>query len=129
MLQYSKPLLAGTFALLAGTAVWAAGNGVAGAHGSRCEIVESANGSMTVLQGRIEGEAGARGSYRMTVESSGGSGSTNVSQGGDFTVEKDGTATLGKVTLGNSGATYDARLKVKLDGQSFDCTGRFSDRI
>ncbi|MCX2724579.1 curli-like amyloid fiber formation chaperone CsgH [Roseibium salinum] len=128
MLQYSKPLLAGTFALLAGTAVWAAGNGVDG-EGPRCEIVESANGSMTVLQGRIEGEAGASGSYRMTVESSGGSGSTNVSQGGDFTLEKDGTATLGKVTLGNSGATYDARLKVKLDGRSFDCTGRFSDRI
>lgn len=129
MMQFSKPLLAGTFALLAGTAVWAAGNGVAGAQGPRCEIVESANGSMTVLQGRIEGEPGANGSYRLTVKSSGGSGSTNVSQGGDFTLEDDGTATLGKVTLGNSGATYDALLKVTLDGQSFDCTGLFSDRI
>jgi hypothetical protein len=92
----------------------------------RCEIQATAKKSMIALKSVVMADVSTQGSYQFKVKSSGGSGRTNIQQGGNFSVEPDEEAILGKVTVGNNGATYDVTLKIMADGETIECSERFS---
>lgn len=89
-----------------------------------CEIQATPNGGMVALEAIVHAKAGSSGSYQFRVASSGSGGNSNVSQGGDFTADAKGAATVGQVMLSNQGATYDATLTVTADGTTTTCSQR-----
>lgn len=94
----------------------------------RCEIVaENARGMMQ-LQGLVHADRDVDGRYRLTVTSASRSGSTNISQGGNFSASEKQPATLGKVML-SLNDVYDVELEVKANGKSFGCSERFANRV
>ena len=107
------------------------GAGQAGTAGApaHCEIEASPVNGMVALQGVVHTDAGTSGSYKFHVTSAGGSGNTNIQQGGSFTAGRDGAARLGKVTLGNTGAIYEATLRITANGKSFQCAERVGGAI
>ncbi len=62
----------------------------------RCEIEVTQTGGMISLVGLVEADQAMAGSYSFAVESSGGSGSSNIRQGGGFSVAPGETVTLGR---------------------------------
>lgn len=117
---------AATLLLGAGAAAAAAGAGQAGSSGGpiRCEIQASSSGGMTTLQGVVHSDKAVKGTYTFRVASAGGSGSSDISQGGDFSAGPDRAATLGQVMLGGYGSIYDASLQVKAGGKTYSCKER-----
>ena len=92
----------------------------------RCEIKASTKNRMIMLESVVVADMSVTGTYQFKVKSAGGSGNSNIQQGGNFTAGPDAETVLGKVTLGNNGATYDVSLKVTADGETIECTERFS---
>lgn len=129
MLKHSKPALAGILIALAGVTLWTADDSRAGSETARCEITGTVNGGMIALTGHVEAVPGVSGTYRLTVQGSGGNGNANISQGGRFTTSARGSATLGKMMLGNSGSVYDANLKIAIGSETYGCSETFGGRI
>ena len=86
-----------------------------------CEVRTSYRNGMTMLEGVVESDEALSGRYQFRVVSAGRSGSSNIQQGGQFSVDADETVTLGRVSLGGSSADYDATLTVTLDGVTTEC--------
>ncbi|WP_404405503.1 curli-like amyloid fiber formation chaperone CsgH [Pelagibacterium halotolerans] len=105
----------------AGYANSSASNAAGSAH---CDIAATQSGSMIALEGLLHAEKDFQGTYRFTVQSVGGANSSTISQGGGFVVEAEDTAVLGRVNLGGSGAVYDARLVIEIEGEVFECSSR-----
>ncbi|MEX0956881.1 MAG: curli-like amyloid fiber formation chaperone CsgH [Rhizobiaceae bacterium] len=105
-------------------AAYAASSGDDDQTPTRCEIRSSQQGSMISLDGVFFADAAASGSYRFQVASVGGSGNTNIRQGGGFSAGAGEVVSLGKVMLGGYGASYDASLEVTLGGETFKCSER-----
>ena len=129
MLKYSRPALAGILVALAGVTLWTANDSQAGSETARCEITGTDSGGMIALAGHVDTGPETSGTYRLTVQGSGNSGNTSISQGGRFTTSIDGTATLGKVRLGSTGAVYEADLKIAIGSETYSCSQTFGDRI
>ncbi|MBD1549130.1 curli-like amyloid fiber formation chaperone CsgH [Roseibium aggregatum] len=129
MLKYSRPALAGLLVALAGVTLWTADDSQAGSETTRCEITATVSGGMIALAGHVDAGPEVSGTYRLTVQGSGASGNTSISQGGRFTTSADGSATLGKVMLGNSGAVYEADLKIAIGSDTHSCSETFGGRI
>lgn len=125
MFSISKPLLAGSIAVLAAATSWMTTGTLAGDNTPNCQIEETSRGSTLSLKGAIDSAPGMMGTYSFSVEGTG----TNIRQRGRFTTDHQGKATLGTIMLGNSGAVYDARLTVNIQGKAFECVDRFGDRI
>lgn len=89
----------------------------------RCDIQVSGRGGGVTLEGVVYAKTAVEGSYRLRVTQSGGSGSSNINQGGDFNAGPGGAVSLGTVTLGGSGA-YVARLEVSWGGGHTVCSER-----
>lgn len=68
-----------------------------------CEIRAIETPSGVRLESVVYGAPGETGSYRMTMARSGSGGSSEVRQGGDFTIEENGEAVV-SVTEMNRGA-------------------------
>lgn len=118
------PLLAaGGAAIGAGSAGPATGNGSS----IRCEIEARSSGGMLVLEGVVHAGRPITGSYEFRVSGGGSGGSSNISQGGDFTAGPDGTARLGQVSLG--GGRYDADLAVTANGVAVKCSKRVGGSV
>lgn len=117
---------AATLLLGAGTAATSVGAGQAGSSSGpvRCEIQATTSGGMVTLQGVVRADKAVSGSYTFRVESAGGSGSSDISQGGDFSARAGDPTTLGQVMLGGNGSIYDARLEVTAGGKTYRCDGR-----
>ncbi|WP_159591667.1 curli-like amyloid fiber formation chaperone CsgH [Chelativorans xinjiangense] len=113
---------------LSGTALMAgagkAGFETASSEDTRCEILASTEGGMIALQGVVHAETAITGSYTFRVETVGGSGSSNIRQGGTFSAAPGKPAELGRVMLGGSGAVYEATLEVDAPEGRFTCTER-----
>jgi hypothetical protein len=129
MLNYSKPALAGLLVALAGVTLWSADGSRAGSEAAHCEIGATVTGSMIALTGQAAAAPDVSGTYRLTVKGSGANGSTNISQGGRFTTSADGTATLGKMMLTNSGAVYEADLTIAIGSETCSSSETFGGRI
>ncbi len=124
------PLLAG-----AGAAIVAAGTVLADAATSpaadplACEIRETTTGAMIALQPVVTAGSAVSGSYSFKVTSAGGSGGSDIRQGGDFSAGPQAETTLGRVMLGNTGQAYEARLTVRADGRTVECAGRVGGAV
>lgn len=126
--------------LVIGTATLLLGLGAAGAAKSidpppenngpiRCEIhTEMANGMMTV-QSDVHADFDTQGTYRFTLTSVSHAGSTNLSQGGNFSAGPEKSATLGKMILGGNGTQYDASLEISANGETITCNERLGPTV
>ena len=83
---------------------------------------------MYALEGILYANVDVSGTYRFSVVSVGGSGNTNIRQGGAFTAASGDEATLGRVMLGGSGAAYEATLEITTFGETVACTERVGAR-
>lgn len=94
----------------------------------RCEIVAESTRGMMQLQGMVYADRAIDGRYRLTVTSASRSGSTNISQGGNFSASENNPARLGMVML-SLNDVYDVELEVKANGHTFGCSDRFGNRV
>lgn len=117
------PAAAGLALALSATALMAA-SGVVHSGAYRCEVVATASGGMTTLEGVVHAEKAVSGSYTFRVESGGSSGRSNIKQGGDFSAAPGTPAQLGQVTLGGSGSVFDATLEVDTPDGRLTCSKR-----
>lgn len=111
------PLLLGI-----GIAAIAATSGMANSTASavQCGIAESAERGMLAVQGTILSPVALSGEYRFSIQSASNGGSSNISQGGYFTVAANEATPIGKVLI-NAGSTYDVDFDVTADGKTLDC--------
>lgn len=124
------PLLLGLGALgIAAGASQAGSTGNSASQPVQCEIQATATGGMIALQGIVHSDVATSGAYTFKVASAGGSGNTNIQQGGGFQAGPDAPAMLGKVMLGNTGNVYDAKLKITSNGKTFECAERVGGNI
>ncbi|MBO6719964.1 MAG: hypothetical protein JJ913_18570 [Rhizobiaceae bacterium] len=132
MLRNSKLLTRAAPALI-GLAIAGAAYASGGSDGNQgsslCEIKASASGSMVSLSGVFVADGAISGSYRFQVTSVGGSGNTNIRQGGGFSAGAGEEVTLGSVMLGGYGAQYDASLEITAGGETFTCSERVGASI
>ncbi len=89
-----------------------------------CQIKATQQGSMISLEGVVLADSAVTGTYRFQIASVGGSGNTNIRQGGGFSAGAGDEVTLGKVMVGGYGASYDASLEVTLGGETYQCSER-----
>ncbi len=87
----------------------------------RCEIQAIPDNGGIILEGLVHTESQIKGSYRFQVVTTSRAGNSNVSQGGYFSAGPDDPMTLGKVMVGNRGATYEINLEVTAGGETFEC--------
>ena len=86
----------------------------------RCEIRAERRGNAIALEGLVFAPRAASGSYRLRVSQRGAGGSSEITQGGEFTVAPDGVGSLGTVSL-MSGGSYTATLRVQWEDHVVDC--------
>lgn len=113
----------GTIALLGlGLAALAATSGMANAStaSDTCGVVTSTQNGMLVIEGAVLSSVALDGSYQFAIQSSGGGGSSNISQGGQFTAAANQQTALGKVMI-NAGSNYSVDFTVTANGKKLDC--------
>ena len=122
--------LTATIALGLGVAAVAAGTGQATSNGPlSCSIEAVDAGGTIALASMVQTEVALSGSYRFRVASAAHSGSTSFQQGGGFSAAPGSPVTLGRITLGDAGAIYDATLEIAADGTTITCTKRIGGKI
>ncbi len=133
MLNNHKLISAGTAALILGLGTAGASTGAGQSTSTsdpvHCEIQTSTGRGMTTMEGLVFTDAKISGSYQFRVMSSGRSGNSNIRQGGNFTATPDNPVTLGKIMLGNRGASYNATLKVTVNGTTIKCDEHVGEEI
>lgn len=108
---------------LVGTALAATAgmaNSTATASSVQCGIVTTPNQGMLELEGAILSPVALRGEYRLALKSSGNGGSSNISQGGYFSVDANQPTTISKVMI-NAGSSYNIDFDVIADGKKLVC--------
>jgi hypothetical protein len=105
-----------------GAAFAAVGGGYEAPQLPRCEIRVGHEDGGVVLEGFVLAGAPMSGTYEMRISQSSGGNSSDITQGGEFTVDAGSSEPLGSVSL--SGGTYTARLSVEWDGGTIDCVVR-----
>lgn len=120
----SAILLLPTVLGLGAVAFSTADAGQGGSQPVRCEIQIKERGNSLTLEGVVVAKAAIQGSYQLHVSKSAGAGNSDITQSGDFTAAADAQTSLGVVTLGGDGGSYDAKLKVTSQGRSYDCSRR-----
>jgi len=93
---------------------------------NRCEIVAEKHGAAVTLIGLYHAAKALDGEYTFRVRGAGRSGSTDISQGGEFSVDPRHPAEIGQVMLGGAGISYDATLVVKAAGKTWRCNERIA---
>lgn len=107
------------------TACAAVGASYAGTgSGEACEIQAFHEGNGTTLTGTFHSEAPVSGTYSFKVTGRGSSGSSNISQGGEFEAAQGEDVELGNVMMSSPGGIFDAVLEVTIDGRTVDCRKR-----
>ncbi len=101
-----------------------AGSGEAQSGPVRCDVLATSDGGMVTLEGVVHAEMPTSGSYVFRVRSVGGSSDTSINQGGDFSAGPGQPARVGEVTLGGSGAIFDATLDVETPEGRLSCSER-----
>jgi len=117
-----SPYRAATIAAaLFGTALAAtAGMANSTASSVQCGIATTPNQGMLELEGAILSPVALSGEYRLALKSSGNGGSSNISQGGHFSVDANTPTTISKVMI-NAGSSYDIDFEVIADGKKLVC--------
>jgi hypothetical protein len=87
----------------------------------QCGILEHAERGMLTLEGTILSPQTLSGEYRFALRSTSNGGSSNISQGGYFTVPANEVTPVGKVMI-NAGAHHTLDFTVTVDGRTIDCS-------
>lgn len=114
----TQGLLAGIVAL-AGIGVVATANAASGDFS--CGVATSSKAGMTTYEGRLLSPTTITGEYRFAMQSSGGGGSSNISQGGQFSAEANREVSLGQVMI-NAGGNTKVNFTITTGGKTFDCS-------
>lgn len=93
-----------------------------------CEIEVSRSNGSVELQALVMAPRTTFGRYRLRVAKSGVSGTSEISQSGDFRAVGDSPTLVTRVTLDSSGH-YRARLAVTADGRTVECTDQIRGGI
>ena len=122
-------MLAGLLAVIAlGTAgVAANANSTSPATDLACGVSTATEHGMLVVEGVFQSPTALNGEYRFALKSMGAGGSTNVSQGGQFSAAAGTAVSLGKVMV-NAGASVDVDFTVSADGKRLDCSAPLAVR-
>lgn len=114
-----------TLALTAAAGLVAVGfastNTSAASDGVRCEIAVEQRAGRITLEGFVDAASSISGSYELFVTKSGGGGSSDISQGGEFSAQAGTRTPLGTVMLAGDGGSYSAKLKISWNGKSAVC--------
>lgn len=102
---------------LAGAAAQANGN----ASDLDCGIHTQTERGMLTVEGVVTSPVAMEGEYRFSLKSSGGGGSSNINQGGQFSIAAGTSASLGQVMV-NAGSAVDVEFTVSSGGKEFDCS-------
>ena len=116
-------MLAGLLAVvaLATAGVAANANSASPAPDLACGVSTATESGMLVVEGVFQSPTALSGEYRFALRSSGPGGSTNVSQGGQFSAAAGTAISLGKVMV-NAGSSVDVDFTVSADGKRLDCS-------
>ncbi|TCD14259.1 curli-like amyloid fiber formation chaperone CsgH [Oricola cellulosilytica] len=123
--QLMSGMAVAAIGLTAAGAAVSTGSAHSGVEPVRCEIQASTRAGMTSLTGMVKADAVHTGIYRFDVKSSGRSGSSNISQSGEFEAGPGEDAEVGNVMLSSPGAIFDARLELEVRGKTIVCDKRF----
>ncbi|MBO9587648.1 curli-like amyloid fiber formation chaperone CsgH [Devosia sp.] len=117
------PLIQTTIAAAAAiTAIGFAANANAAAGGDfACGVISKTQGGMLALEGTLVSPTALSGQYRFALKSAGGGGSTNISQGGQFSAAPNAEVSLGQVMI-NAGSNVSVDFTVTANGKTFDCS-------
>jgi hypothetical protein len=85
-----------------------------------CGVVTSSQNGMLVIEGAVLSPVALDGYYQFRIQSSSGGGSSNISQGGNFTAAANQQTALGKVMI-NAGSNYNVDFTVTANGKTLDC--------
>lgn len=105
-----------------GITAFAASSGMANspAQGLQCGVIANTSHGMMTLEAQVLSPKAMTGNYSLAVQARSNGGSTNLSQGGNFTVEANKIATVGSVSI-NAGARYTTDFSISLDGKTHYC--------
>lgn len=123
MLSFDKRLSIIPAVLGLGLAAFAVTGGQAGTTSAapvQCGVNSTTQNGMLMLEGALQTDVAVNGSYQFRLQSSGSGGSTNISQGGNFSASAHDTVSLGKVMI-NAGSRYDLVFEVTANGKKLDC--------
>ncbi len=88
----------------------------------QCEISVTRSAFGYTYRGLIHADETIEGIYELNISKRGG-GSTNISQGGPFTVKAGATRTIGQASFGGMPPEHvEAELILHLDGKSYRCS-------
>jgi hypothetical protein len=118
-----NPLIQTTFGAVAAiVAIGFAVNANAATAGDlACGVATKTQGGMLALEGTLISPTALSGEYRFSLKSSGGGGSSNISQGGQFSAAPNTEVSLGQVMV-NAGANVSVDFTITAGGKTFDCS-------
>ncbi|WP_035087496.1 curli-like amyloid fiber formation chaperone CsgH [Devosia riboflavina] len=86
-----------------------------------CGVISKTQGGMLALEGTLVSPTALTGEYRFALKSAGGGGSTNISQGGQFSAAPNAEISLGQVMI-NANSNVSVDFTVTANGKTFDCS-------
>ncbi len=86
-----------------------------------CGISTQTERGLLAIEGIVESPTALSGEYRFALKSQGAGGTSNISQGGHFSVAPGAPVSLGKVMV-NAGASIDVDFTISADGKRLDCS-------
>jgi hypothetical protein len=87
-----------------------------------CEITASGSADQVTVEGVVHSKVELSGRYELKVAGKNSAGRSNSIQGGSFRASPDAPATIGRVTVGGEGTTFDISLTVTANGLTAGCT-------
>jgi len=86
-----------------------------------CGITTQAERGLLAIEGVVQSPTALTGEYRFVLKSQGAGGTSNISQGGQFSLSPGAPVSLGKVMV-NAGASIDVDFTISADGKRLDCS-------
>jgi hypothetical protein len=120
LMDNSSSTLALTIAAGLLAAGFASRTSSAASEGVRCEIAVEEQAGRVMLEGFVDTASRISGSYELLVSKTGGGGSSDISQGGEFSADAGARTALGTVVLDGDGS-YTAKLKIRWNGKTATC--------
>jgi len=116
------PILQTTLAAVAAvTAVGLAANANAASGDFACGVVSKTQNGMMAIEGTLVSPTTLVGEYHFALKSSGNGGSTNISQGGQFSAAPNAEVSLGQVMV-NAGSNVSVDFTISTNGKRYDCS-------
>lgn len=95
--------------------------------GLACGVSTATERGMLTIEGVLESRKALSGEYRFAIRSQSAGGSSNISQGGEFSAAPGAAVSLGHVMV-NAGSAVTIDFVVKAGGKQFDCSAPLTTR-